>query len=183
MTNPPESQVRVLWEAVPENPNAIRVNLDAPMWSPPGSFWRVLWNKTPPGPLGWVTVERRGDSLYVGEREVTLHVTKDQKKGGSVRGYVYRQVVEAMETWHMNIMEALVEAEDLGFNLIPVHWRKVDSIIFRHILCFQVGFYSGDSYVPHVPCMYVWWFRWRLGYVEVDQGLFDANWPTVAFVS
>lgn len=146
-------RVNILWEKV--NETTIRVNLSAAPKLPfqPGT---VEWNNG----SGWVTIERKGDDLYVEGRKIHLFLTEGQKTG-SVRGYDLRKQIDMARALHANILDALFE----NVHLIPDSW-KVDSLGRTRFICFWATGYRDSSGSLCVRCLcwgdgpWLWDCRW-----------------------
>ena len=125
-----------LWERISDR--EIRVNLDA-CPKLPFDDAKIEWNKG----SGWITVERRGDDLYVDDKKVLFHLV-DGQKTGNVQGYGLCAQLKSQLTLHSNVLDALFE----NIKLIPESW-KVDE-------------YGRTRFIPF----------WAVGFCGLDGGLF-----------
>jgi hypothetical protein len=133
-----------LWERV--SGTAIRVNLDAPP-KLPFDRAKVEWSEG----SGWVTVERRGDDLFVDGQKVVFHLVEAQKTG-SVQGYELRTQLQGQRTLHPNIMDALFG----NHHLLPESWKMDEQGRSRFIFFWAVGYCSSSGSL-YVRSMY--WSR------------------------
>jgi hypothetical protein len=153
--NPWPAQIK-LWERISDI--AIRVNLDV---NPklPFKDAKVEWDNCSGWGLGWVTVERRGDDLYVDGKMVVFHLVEGQKTG-RVQGYELRTQLQGQATLHPNVLDALFENQ----RLIPESWKVDEQGRTRFIYFWAVGFRDSDCN------LYVRFLSWLDGAWGRDDG-------------
>ena len=146
------------WECISDK--AIRVNLSAPPNLP---FQRVTveWNEG----SGWVTVERRGDDLYVVGRKVRLlsvrFLLQQGRRTGEVRSHDLRKRIDITCALHPNILDALLE----NVHLIPESWKVCSLGRDRYI------FFMAVAYGNSCGELYFWCLSFRVD--EWRRGLLD----------
>lgn len=148
-----------MWEKVGET--TIRVNLGAsPVLPFTGAKVEWQWGKN----SGWVTVERKGDELFVDDRKVILFLTEEQKKGPH-QGHKQRKLLEGKLVLHPNILDALFA----NLHLIPEAWKQDGEGRTRYIFFWSVGYRNSDGYL-FVRCLYWAGGRWNWNYRWLDDG-------------
>lgn len=159
----------LLWERISDT--SIRVNLSAPPKLPFASA-EVEWNEG----SGWVTVERKGDDLYVDGRKVEFFLAEGQR-AGRVVGHDQRKQIDMSRALHVNILDALMENP----HLIPPFW-KVDSKGRNRLIYFwAVGYRSSHSGLcVRYLCWVGGWWWWNFYWLGRD---FDDQRPAAISAS
>jgi hypothetical protein len=139
------------------NDNTIRVNLDAEPKLPFEGAVAVGQS----GELGWVTVQKYEDGLYVGERKFALYLSNNQQDGNVIQGLNLKDELAEMATVHPNILDALLEHT----HLIPEDLKKNDEGGTLYIYFWAVQFRNsaGRLYVRSLDFndgKWCWGYRW-----------------------
>lgn len=148
--------------------NLIRVNLDL---APELPFARTKVSENPKG--GWVEVELRRGSLYVGGKACILHLEDGQKDGKSMQGYDLSRALSSQATLHPNILDALLA----NSHLLPDSLKQDENGSTCFIFFWGVEFSSsgGTRYVRYL----VWvGDAWQSGFCWLD-GRFDGQNPAL----
>jgi hypothetical protein len=96
---------------------------------------------------GWVTVEKRGDDLFVDGRKVIFYMSEFTRKGRIISGHKIREELSGKSVLHGNIMSALMSYP----HLIPENWKKDERGISN--LIFFWGVVYRNSCYPFVRFM------------------------------
>ena len=150
------SRASLLWERISDT--SIRVNLAA-VPKPLFQCATVEWNEG----SGWVTVDRKGDDLYVNDRKVELFLMEGQKMGG-VKGHGLRKQIDLSRALHPNILDALLE----NVHLIPKSW-KFDEHGWTRAIFFWGTIYRGSDGNLYVRCLYWSDVQWDWNYSWLDH--------------
>ena len=110
---------------------------------------------------GWVKVEKRADGLYIGDKKVTLHLSKKQLNGKTIRGHELREELSGKPVLNSNILDALMEHPEF----IPEEWKKDAKgntiyIFFWGTIFRDAG---GNLYVRYLYWFdggWYWYYRW-----------------------
>lgn len=144
-----------LWQ--PVNETTIRVNLSHPPRLPLDHYYSVAWSKGE----SWVTVERRGDDMFVDDRKVILFIAEEQRgQTGHILGTVLMERVAAMDVLHPNIITAMDEAEMHGARIRPVGYRENDGASLTIFFPGAAFYFHPDGGTSHTNVESFQYMQW-----------------------
>lgn len=143
-------------ETQDQNPATLKAEIDTDL-DPKLPFDGAKIEKHEKG--GKVTIERRGDELFVGGKSVVLHRSDRQQNGKWIRGHDLCEELTGKPVLNACVLDFLLE----NTSFIPDSWKKDDD--GNTIYIFFWGTIYRDSH-GHLYVRYLYWSggAWNHGY-------------------